>query len=210
MGAGLAIEFSMPVLAQRLHARLPVDVSHVPERFALFTLIVLGESIAAVALGTADTNWRIASASCAVLGFFGAAGLWWIYFDRGAAAGLDSTGSMQVYVRIHIPLLAALTAFGAGVRLLIEGSGDAGARWAFCGGAALYLVCLTVAQRLTTAGVPSARARAAAAVALAALAVAAPSPVPVAGAGAAVLAALVGFEVRAPLRDSQASGTLTP
>jgi hypothetical protein len=61
-GVGLAIEYAMPVLAQRIHARLPVDPSHVPERFALFTVIVLGESVTAVALGTADQDWRVASA----------------------------------------------------------------------------------------------------------------------------------------------------
>ncbi len=36
-GVGLAIEYAMPVVAQRIHARIPVDPSHVPERFALFT-----------------------------------------------------------------------------------------------------------------------------------------------------------------------------
>jgi hypothetical protein len=55
-GVGLAIEYAMPVLAQRIHARIPVDPSHVPERFALFTIIVLGESVVAVALGTADQD----------------------------------------------------------------------------------------------------------------------------------------------------------
>jgi hypothetical protein len=68
-GVGLAIEYAMPVVAQRIHARIPVDPSHVPERFALFTIIVLGESVVAVALGTADTDWRAASATTAALGF---------------------------------------------------------------------------------------------------------------------------------------------
>jgi low temperature requirement protein LtrA len=75
-GVGLAIEYAMPVLAQRLHHRLPVDPSHVPERFALFTIIVLGESVVAVALGTADEDWRLASAATAALGFAAVACLW--------------------------------------------------------------------------------------------------------------------------------------
>jgi low temperature requirement protein LtrA len=46
---------------------------------------------------------------------------WWVYFDRGMAGGLSSrTGSMQIHPRIHIPLLAALTAVGAGVHMLIQ------------------------------------------------------------------------------------------
>ena len=120
-GVGLVIEYAMPVLAQRIHARLPVDPSHVPERFALFTVIVLGESVTAVALGTADQDWRLASAMTAVLGFAAVACLWWVYFDRGIEGGLSSrTGSMQIFTRVHIPLLAALTAVGAGVHMLID------------------------------------------------------------------------------------------
>jgi len=110
-GAGLAVEYAMPVIAQRLHRQLPVDAAHVPERFALFTMIVLGESVVAVGLGTAHGHWRAESATTAALGFVAVAGLWWIYFDRGAVTGMSSAaGSLQTFTRIHIPLLAALTA----------------------------------------------------------------------------------------------------
>jgi low temperature requirement protein LtrA len=84
---GLAIEYAMPVVAQRIHARLPVDPSHVPERFALFTIIVLGESVVAVALGTADQDWRVASALTAALGFAAVACLWWSTSTAGSRAG---------------------------------------------------------------------------------------------------------------------------
>jgi low temperature requirement protein LtrA len=120
-GIGLAIEYAMPVVAQRYHRYLPVDPAHVPERFALFTIIVLGESVVAVALGTAATDWRLASSTAAVLGFAAVACIWWLYFGEGIAGGLSSeTGSMQIFTRAHIPLLGALTAVGAGVHMLIE------------------------------------------------------------------------------------------
>ena len=62
-----------------------------------------------MALGTADEDWRVASALTAALGFVSVACLWWVYFDRGMAGGLSSrTGSRQIYTRSHIPLLAAL------------------------------------------------------------------------------------------------------
>jgi low temperature requirement protein LtrA len=202
-GTGLAIEYAMPVVAQRLHAGLPVDPAHVPERFGLFTIIVLGESVVAVALGTADEAWRVASATTAVLGFVAVACLWWVYFDAGVGGGLSSrTGSMQVFTRVHIPLLAALTAVGAGVQLLIEeaahGHLEAGAAWALDGGAALYLLCLTVVQRAAGRADVSARARALTAVALLALAVAAGvlTPVALTAASATALLVLVVVEVR--------------
>jgi low temperature requirement protein LtrA len=204
-GVGLAIEYAMPVLAQRIHTRLPVDPSHVPERFALFTIIVLGESVVAVALGTADQHWRVASAMTAVLGFAAVACLWWVYFDRGIEGGLSSrTGSMQVFTRVHIPLLAALTAVGAGVHMLIDeaagGDVQTGAAVALNGGAALYLLCVTVCQQLSARRLGGA-ARTARALAGAALAgVAAVSwlltPVSFVACSAAALAALVVYEIR--------------
>ena len=81
---------------------------------------------------------------------------------------------MQIYTRIHIPLLGALTAVGAGVHMLIQeaGAGDAqaGAAWALDGGAALYLLCLTIAQHVTERGADAVPARALAGVALVVLA----------------------------------------
>jgi low temperature requirement protein LtrA len=204
-GVGLAIEYAMPVVAQRLHSRVPVDPAHVPERFALFTMFVLGESIVAVALGTARSDWRVASASAAALGFVAIACLWWVYFDRGIVDGLSSaSGSMQTYVRIHIPLLAALTAVGAGVHLVIAdasiGDVQAGTAWALGGGAALYLLCLTIAQHVSAREVePEVRsARALAGGTLLVLAALAGhlTPVRFAAASAAALVALVVAEIR--------------
>lgn len=82
-GVALAWEFSMPTLARRLFAAIPVHASHVPERFALFTIIVLGETIVVVALGTAGSEWRLSAALVAVFGFVVAAAIWWVYFGAG-------------------------------------------------------------------------------------------------------------------------------
>jgi low temperature requirement protein LtrA len=47
----LAIYFATPWLAARHALRFPPDASHYPERFGLFTIILLGEFIAAVMHG---------------------------------------------------------------------------------------------------------------------------------------------------------------
>jgi low temperature requirement protein LtrA len=133
-----------------------------------------------------------------------------VYFDRGMAGGLSSrTGSMQIYTRIHIPLLGALTAVGAGVHMLIEeaatGDVQAGAAWALDGGAALYLLCLTIAQHVTERGAhaPTARALAGLALVVLAAAVGALTPVSVAACSAAALAALVVYEIRLGLAEQR-------
>ena len=46
----------------------------------------LGESVVAVAAGTAGTNWRVDSAAAAVLGFVALAAVWGITLKFGGAA----------------------------------------------------------------------------------------------------------------------------
>jgi low temperature requirement protein LtrA len=155
----LAFEYAIPIVIRRIHTVVPVDPAHVPERFALFTLIVLGESVVAAALGVAEREWEPASASAAVLGFAVVAALWWVYFDVGAGVQLKrSPGVILLFSYIHIPLLMALTAVAAGVSILILQAGadqlDLGGRVALAGGTALFLGCVTVAQRATVRGVP--------------------------------------------------------
>jgi low temperature requirement protein LtrA len=155
-GVALAWEYSLPWLYRRLHAFIPVNVSHLPERFALFTIIVLGESLLAVALGVAGRDWEASAAVVAALGFVVAAAIWWTYFGSGIVLALErSTTAILVFAYAHIPLLVALTAVGAGITLAIEQSAeglDAGARWALAGGAAAYLACVTVTQRSLVLG----------------------------------------------------------
>jgi len=109
---------------------------------------------------------------------------------------------MQIYTRIHIPLLAALTAVGAGVHMLIQeaatGEAQAGAAWALEGGAALYLLCLTIAQQVTDRGAAARVARALTGLALVVLATLAGmlAPVGLVACSAAALVALVIYEIR--------------
>jgi low temperature requirement protein LtrA len=203
-GVGLAIDYLMPVIAQPLHRQIPIDPRHVRERFALFTLIVLGESVVAVALGVAGQDWRTSSALTAALGFVAVAALWWLYFGFGVEGGFGQRpGGAQLFTRVHIALLGALTAGGAGVRLLIEeapsGGLETGAAWALAGGAALALACLCVTQSLAERPPSRLALRrrlmgAALLLAVAALA-GALSPLALAAIVATVLAALVAGEV---------------
>lgn len=143
---GLAFEFGTPVFGWRVIADAPIDREHLEERFGLFTIIVLGEAVVAVVVGTDVRDWAGQAVAVALAGFVTAVALWWTYFDllgavkprRGWWAFVPSYG--------HVPLWIALTAFGVGVKLAIkhaEGTaGDAGARWALVGGVALFLVAI--------------------------------------------------------------------
>jgi len=203
-GIAIAWELMIPTLARRLFASIPVHASHVPERFALFTIIVLGETIVVVALGTSGSEWALSAAVVAALGFVAAVAIWWVYFGGGGGVTMRrSPAAILVFTHVHIPLLAALTAFSAGIALAIEhaseASLDAGTRWALAGGAALYLACVTTVQRATEQGVlrGTELARTVAVVVLVALALVgdALDPVPLTALVAATLVLLVAYKL---------------
>jgi low temperature requirement protein LtrA len=206
-GVALAWELSIPPLARRLWLAIPRSESKIPERLALFTIIVLGEMIVVTALGTSGSEWAFSATVIAALGFLIAVAIWWTYFGRGSEVTLRrSPSAIAVFVYAHIPLLAALTVVTAGISLAIEqASGshlDAGTRWALAGGTALYLTCVTVAHASSAQGVPvgELRARIGAGLALVALALlgAALDPVVFMGAAVSVLVGVVVLNLLAP------------
>jgi low temperature requirement protein LtrA len=155
-GTAMAVEGLMPLLGNRVLARTGVHPWHLPERFGLFMIIVLGESVAAVVAGTADTDWHVDSAVVAGAAFVAAASLWWSYFDFAAWSariGLltsERTGALarDIYSYGHFPVVVGLTLLGSGTELAIVetpgGSLGSGARWALCGGVALYLCAISL------------------------------------------------------------------
>ncbi|MEX5719455.1 low temperature requirement protein A [Geodermatophilus maliterrae] len=164
--AAILVEALVPLLATRSSADVPLHVEHLPERFALFTILVLGEPIAGVAHGLYDAEWSGPALPVAVLAFVLAAALWWTYFDLAGArakrllseAG-ESNGahSHDVYVFGHLPLTLALATVGAGVELAVveaaAGEVPTGTRLLLAGGVALFLVSASV----TTSAMTSSR-----------------------------------------------------
>ncbi|MGY1823113.1 low temperature requirement protein A [Geodermatophilus sp. SYSU D00079] len=155
--AALLAEALVPLLATRSSADVPLHVDHLPERFALFVILVLGESVAAIAHGLTDADWSSSAVPVAVLGFVLAAALWWSWFDLAGARAkrlLDEAGEANsdhahdVYVFAQLPLTLALATVGAGLELAVVQSGEgdvpAGTRLLLAGGVVVYLLSVTV------------------------------------------------------------------
>jgi low temperature requirement protein LtrA len=109
----IAAEAAAPIMATMRSAGLPLHFEHLPERFGLFVILVLGESVAAIAAGVNETHWEPVTVTVAALGFVVAVGLWWTYFDlAGAAAthtladrgGHRSTLLHDIYAYGHWPI----------------------------------------------------------------------------------------------------------
>lgn len=142
------LDLAMPPLSTRLHATIRTDPAHLPERFGLFTLIVLGELVVSVGAGSRETAWSLVRVLVAVAGFVVAACLWWLYFERLTGRELPRrAGAIVAYAYAHLPLLAALMFVAAGVAVLVSGPENAaGGRWALAAGSAVFVAAMSWAQ----------------------------------------------------------------
>ena len=117
----LAVEFATPYIMRREQAKVPLDVSHLPERFGLFTILVLGESIAAVVAGLSGLGWVLAPTVTAALGVVVATGMWWMYFDNlegnvvRRRADQAKAWRPTVWIYSHLPLAAGVAITGVGL-----------------------------------------------------------------------------------------------
>lgn len=156
---GFLVDFGTPVLAGRLHAELAPHPWHLPERFGLFTLIVLGEAVAGAVAGVSGHGWDAASAGAAALGLSITFGLWWLYFNIAAGRAIlaarecGRVGVYQEWLYMHLPLTVGLVALGVGITKAVLGAPgplpDA-VRWLMSGSAAVCFFALS-GLHLTTA-----------------------------------------------------------
>ncbi len=100
--------------------RFPLDTSHLPERFGLFTIIVLGETLLSVVSGMSKVDWWTGSVTTAVLAFGVAMCIWWIYFSFVEEAPfLCNLGSGQSYIYVHLPIVIGVVVIGIGMKYAI-------------------------------------------------------------------------------------------
>ena len=154
-GLALVVEGSTPWVARRAMASVPYHASHLPERYGLFTIIVLGESLVAVVLGVGGTDWGLASASASAGGFLIAACLWWVYFDFIELVDIKRTLlARNVFIYGHLIIALGLTTIGVGVKKAILYSGEpylpAAGSWVLCGGTALFLTAIGLIYAVST------------------------------------------------------------
>jgi low temperature requirement protein LtrA len=149
-----------PTMAARRPDAVPLHMEHLPERFGLFIILVLGESVAAEVTGIHDAGWTPGVLTTAAMAFVVGAALWWSYFDLvGGAAkrrlleeGHDHTrqGVHDFYVYAHLPVALSLAALAVGLEhAVLHGSDDhlsAGTRGVLGVGIAGYLLSAAVIQ----------------------------------------------------------------
>jgi low temperature requirement protein LtrA len=154
--AALFVDLATPWIMRKEQARVPFDVSHLPERFGLFTILVLGESIAAVVMGLSHSEWAIVPTTTAAVGIGVATAMWWLYFDnaRGSVVRRDAsvrrTWRPTAWIYTHLLLAGGLAASGVGIEIAVaessHGPMPSAERWLLVGSVVFVFLALAVIQ----------------------------------------------------------------
>ena len=120
-------DLSVPLWAERT-GKTAWHPHHIAERYGLFTIIVLGESVLASTLGVQDSlDGGGLSTELVVIALAGLTllfVLWWLYFSEPAGDGLERRPNLSyVWGYGHYVIFAALAAVGAGLEVAVESAG---------------------------------------------------------------------------------------
>lgn len=116
-------EVAVPIVAERTGST-PWHPHHITERYGLFTLIVLGESLLASAnaiIGALHASHDLGPLiSIAALTLISTAALWWIYFWPPHHLAIGSLSRSLAYGYGHYFIFAAAGALSAGIEVEID------------------------------------------------------------------------------------------
>jgi low temperature requirement protein LtrA len=138
---------SMAMLIPR--RRVPVNPAHLADRFQLFVLIVLGESMARLISAAAIRSWSLPLAIVLAAALITLAALWWAWLTTADHRALDGPPAVARFTALNLPLVAGIAAVSAGLHLAIlaaDGASTiaAGPRAALYGGVSVFLLASAV------------------------------------------------------------------
>jgi low temperature requirement protein LtrA len=199
--AGPYAGYWVPGLGRATTTDWRIYPSHFAERFQLFVIIALGESIVVTGATASGLDLDVPHGLAIAVAFLSSAALWWLYFDYVAAIAQrrldlsDDPGRLarDAYTYLHLPMIAGIIVSAVGDELVIahptEGLSTAELA-TVAGGPALYLLG-HVSFRWRMTGTPSIKRLVAAAGCVAAGFLGA--VLPALAAAALVLAVLIGL-----------------
>lgn len=152
-GVAMVVLMGSPLLAARSLSFLSYERSHIAERYGLFTLIVLGESVV-VTVASLEIGSSIEAAVTAILGFVIAATIWWVYFDRWRSMPAGSIRSGWVWAQGHLLIFASIASAAVGVEFCVEAAAEGRSleladRLPLGAGLASYLVAMAAIRSAT-------------------------------------------------------------
>jgi low temperature requirement protein LtrA len=121
MYAGIGVDILVTVIGRDRLKRAPVQGHHMPERFGLLTINMIGESVANLvsSLDGVGVSNQTVLAICA--GFVWTGAIWWIYFENleGRIYG-HSLGTGQATIYWHLLIYIFLGGIANTIRFAID------------------------------------------------------------------------------------------
>jgi low temperature requirement protein LtrA len=164
--AAAVLELATPTLLRSRMSGLHFDAAHLPERFGLFVIIVLGEIVVGVGVQESREGLGWSALTALVLAFVLTCGLWWTYFHYSASAiehalreaRIQSVLVRSVFSHGHLAMIIGLILIAAGLAQAVrEPLRHANGVHAYflAAGTALYLLafCYTRARMFGGMGV---------------------------------------------------------
>jgi low temperature requirement protein LtrA len=171
--AAAAVDLATPLLTRKRLTVIRFHAEHLPERFGLFLIIALGESIVAVGVpAAAQPDLSPISMVSVAVAFVLACSLWWVYFvfaadtmrHRLATTAVQTDFIRQMLSYGHLALIGAILAVAVGLEVVVSHPDHelpSGAAALLYGGCALYLATFGYIQFRMTRGRSAVRSAAA-------------------------------------------------
>jgi low temperature requirement protein LtrA len=144
-GAALLTDAAGALAMLAPHRRLPLNTAHLADRFQIFVLIVLGESMARLISAAAARPWSLPLAIVLTAALITLAALWWAWLTAADRSALNSQAAVARFTALNLPLVAGIAAASAGLHLAILAADGAstiavGPRAALYGGVSVCLL----------------------------------------------------------------------
>ncbi|MNF91612.1 Bacterial low temperature requirement A protein (LtrA) [compost metagenome] len=117
--AGIMVDIVLPLMGRKYLVRSPINTHHLLERFSLFTLILLGESVISILAVLQSSDWTWQSIVFATLTFLLIIAMWWQYFEnveKKVNKALETAGQTIIYG--HLFIYMSLCMIAASIQLL--------------------------------------------------------------------------------------------
>jgi len=124
--------------------RVPLNTWHLTDRFQIFVLIVLGESVARLISAATIRPWSVQLAVVLAAALITLAALWWTWLGAADRSALDGPRSIAAFTALNLPLVAGIAAASAGLHIAILAADGAatigiGPRAALYGGVSTFM-----------------------------------------------------------------------
>ena len=134
---------ALGMLAPRRH--VPLNLQHLAERFQLFVLIVLGESVARLISAAALRPWSVPLVAVLTAAVVSLGALWWAWIKTADHRALDSPRVIAAFAAANLPIVGGIAAASAGLHIAILAADRAaaigiGPRAALYGGVSVSLL----------------------------------------------------------------------